>query len=71
MHWKTCREIFKRHGLTLMGYSDGKVFRCRVYHKRSGVLRLEENPLLMELTGMSETELDRLAQFYHLLAVFS
>ena len=70
-HWETCREIFKRYGLVLMGYSDGKVFRCHVYHKRCGVLRLEENPRISELVEMSETEIDQLAQFYSLLAVFS
>ena len=70
-HWKTCRDIFNRYGLVLIGYSDGTVYRCHVYHKRCGVLHLDADPVLGELVDMSEPELDQLAQFYSLMTVFS
>lgn len=71
MHWETCRDIFRRYGLVLMGYSDGTVYRCHVYHKQCGVLCLDTDPVIMELVEMSEPELDQLARYYSLLAVFS
>lgn len=71
MHWETCRNIFGRYGLVLMGYSDGTVYRCHVYHKRCGVLRLDADPVITELEEMSEPELDQLARYYSLLTVFS
>lgn len=71
MHWETCRDIFRRYGLELIGYSDGSRFRFHVYHKRCGVLRLDEDPSIVELMEMSEPELDQLAQFYSLMVVFS